>query len=63
MKSVAVITGTLNCTVAAVVAVDPFKAASQITYPHPNASAPEKIVNAILSVHGGTFSQIRMRGG
>ena len=43
----AVMTGTLSCTVAALVTVKPFKAAYHIAYPHPDARAPDKTANTI----------------
>ena len=41
MPPTAAITGTLSCTVAALVVLNPFKAVYQMAYPSPEASAPD----------------------
>src|ERR1700737_1944106 len=43
MPPAAAITGTLSCTVAAIVAFSPRKAAYQMTYPTPDVNAPDNI--------------------
>ena len=43
MPPTAAITGTLSCTVAALVVLNPFKAVYQMAYPSPEATAPDNI--------------------